>query len=209
MVFSSSVFLFVFLPIVLISYIAIPNKFQNIWLLLVSLFFYCWGGMEFFPIVLFSVLVNYIGGICIDIENDGKKRKCLLILFLGLNLAYWKYTNFIIDILEKILSCDFQVKDIVLPIGISFYTFQGISYIIDVYKREVKVQKNLLYIALYICFFLQLIAGPIVRYSNIEKQIIDRKKSLDGFEEGIIRFVIGLGKKQSWQMKWEKRENIM
>lgn len=198
MVFSSSVFLFVFLPIVLIGYIVIPGKLQNIWLLLSSIFFYCWGGMAFVPIILFSVFINYIGGICIDSENNEKKRKCLLVLFLGLNLlnlGYWKYTNFIVEIIEKILSCEIKIDAIVLPIGISFYTFQGISYIIDVFRREVKVQKNPLYVALYICLFPQLIAGPIVRYADIEKQIADRKKSLDRFEEGIIRFVVGLGKK--------------
>ena len=198
MVFSSAIFLFVFLPIVLMIYSLIPNKLQNTWLLLSSLFFYLWGGSEFLPIIIFSVIVNYLGGIFIGNVESGRYRKVLLIFFIGMNLinlGYWKYTNFIVSILENLVGCNISINEIILPIGISFYTFQGVSYIIDVYRKEVKVQKNPMYVALYICLFPQLIAGPIVRYIDVENEIIDRKRSINNYEQGIIRFIIGLSKK--------------
>ena len=198
MVFSSSVFLFVFLPVVLIVYSIVPNKLQNSWLLFSSLFFYLWGGTQFFPIILFSIAVNYLGGIFLGSVTSEKYRKLLLIFFVGiniLNLTYWKYTNFLVDIVEKIIKSDIAIEEIVLPIGISFYTFQGVSYIIDVYRKDVKVQKNPIYVALYICLFPQLIAGPIVRYSDIENEINHRQRNIDNYEQGIMRFIIGLSKK--------------
>lgn len=198
MVFSSSVFLFVFLPIVLVVYSVVPSKMQNIWLLISSLFFYLWGGTQFFSIIIFSILINYLGGICLGSIPNEKYRKILLILFVGinlLNLGYWKYTNFFVDIFEQIINTDLDVKEIILPIGISFYTFQGVSYIIDVYRRDVKVQRNPIYVALYICLFPQLIAGPIVRYSDIQNEIDNRQRNIDNYEQGIIRFIIGLSKK--------------
>ena len=198
MVFSSSVFLFVFLPIVLIVYSIVPLKIQNIWLLISSLFFYLWGGAEFFPIIIFSILINYLGGIFLAKTQKEDRRKFILFCFVGLNilnLGYWKYTNFIIDIIRQITSFEIGVEEIILPIGISFYTFQGISYIIDVYRKDVEVQKNHIYVALYICLFPQLIAGPIVRYSDIANEINERKRTIDNYEQGIIRFIIGLSKK--------------
>ena len=198
MVFSSSVFLFVFLPIVLIVYSIVPGKLQNIWLLLSSLFFYLWGGTQFFPIIIFSILINYLGGMCLANVQNLRTRKFVLVAFVGLNilnLGYWKYTNFLVDIIRQITSFEIEMEAIILPIGISFYTFQGVSYIIDVYRKEVEVQKNPIYVALYICLFPQLIAGPIVRYSDIAGEIKNRKRTLDNYEQGIIRFIMGLSKK--------------
>lgn len=198
MVFSSSVFLFVFLPVVLIGYVILPQKLQNGWLLIASLFFYLWGGPAFFPIMLASICVNYLGGICIDRMERVGYRRFALGFFVGcnlLNLGYWKYTNFLVDIMEGMIGRDLAVNEVILPIGISFYTFQGISYVIDVYRKEVNVQKNPLYVALYIALFPQLIAGPIVRYTDIESDINKREKTLDNFEQGMIRFIFGLAKK--------------
>ena len=198
MVFSSSAFLFVFLPIVLIGYIFMPEKLRNIWLLTVSIVFYCWGGPAFLPIILFSILINYSGGICLGCIQELRLRKVILSVFVTLNLlivAYWKYANFIVEIMENMFNCSLAINEVVLPIGISFYTFQGMSYVIDVYRREVALQKNPFYVALYICLFPQLIAGPIVRYSDIEKQIVSRKSSLEHWEQGLTRFIVGLGKK--------------
>ena len=198
MVFSSSVFLFVFLPIVLIVYSVIPTGLQNIWLLFASLFFYLWGGIEFFPIMIFSILINYLGGICLAKVEKERYRKIILAAFVGLNivnLGYWKYTNFLVDIIRQITSFDIELGAVILPIGISFYTFQGVSYIIDVYRRDVEVQKNPIYVALYICLFPQLIAGPIVRYTDIANEIKKRERTWDNYEQGIIRFILGLGKK--------------
>lgn len=198
MVFSSSVFLFVFLPIVLIVYSIVPVKLQNVWLLFSSLFFYLWGGTQFFPIIIFSILINYIGGMCLASTQKESRKKLILAVFVGLNivnLGYWKYTNFLIDIIRQITNFNIEMEDILLPIGISFYTFQGVSYIIDVYRKDVEVQKNPIYVALYICLFPQLIAGPIVRYSDIANEIKKRERILDNYEQGIIRFIIGLSKK--------------
>lgn len=198
MVFSSSVFLFVYLPIVLIVYSIVPAKLQNIWLLLSSLFFYLWGGAQFFPIIIFSIMINYLGGICLAKVQKRGYRKTVLVAFIGLNilnLGYWKYTNFLVDIIRQITSFEIEMEAIILPIGISFYTFQGVSYIIDVYREEVEVQKNPIYVALYICLFPQLIAGPIVRYSDIADKIKNRNRTLDNYEQGMIRFIIGLSKK--------------
>lgn len=187
-----------FLPIVLIVYAICPKKGQNIWLLLSSLFFYFWGGPPFLLLMIASILVNYLGGLCIDRVKITGHKKILLWFFVGINLAnlgYWKYANFFVEIIETIVGNEFEINEIVLPIGISFYTFQGISYIIDVYREKVQVQKNPLYVALYISFFPQLIAGPIVRYTDVETAINHREKSIDNYERGLIRFVIGLAKK--------------
>ena len=198
MVFSSPTFLFVFFPIVLIGYALCGKRIKNVWLLLASIIFYIWEGYIFIPIIVFSVIINYMAGICLERCKTENVRKWLLRLFVALNLgnlAYWKYTNFLLDILKEILSIDVSGFEIILPIGISFYTFQGISYVIDVYRREVPAQKKFGHIALYIMFFPQLIAGPIVRYSNIQERLNNRIHSAEMVESGLIRFIIGLAKK--------------
>ena len=202
MVFSSTIFLFFFLPFVLMGYYLLRSvKRRNVWLLAVSLFFYFWGGSQFFPVLVYSICLNYVGGRIIGyLQLSEKKRVCqtvfLLILICNLcNLGYWKYAKFFMQIWGNITGISLHIPDIVLPIGISFFTFQGMSYLIDVYRGDVPVQKNFLRLGLYISLFPQLIAGPIVRYSDIEKQLRDRKHSVDDFVAGIRLFTVGLAKK--------------
>lgn len=201
MLFSSLIFLFVFLPIVLGLYFIVCRKSmlaKNILLLIASLFFYAWGEPKFVLIMLLSIAMNYIFGRLVDDNRHYKKAKIYLIVSIVFNLGLlfiFKYLNFTISNLNTLFYNVIPQTEIVLPIGISFFTFQAMSYVIDVYRGTVQVQKNLFYLALYISFFPQLIAGPIVRYSTIEEQIGNRKVSLDDFSEGVRRFLIGISKK--------------
>lgn len=202
MVFSSVIFIFCFLPITLAGYFLFhPVKWKNIWLLIVSLFFYAWGGYAFLPVILYSILLNYTGGYILERTLLSgrewlRKRIFIFIIILNLiNLGYWKYTKFLMQTFCSLTGLQLTIPDIILPIGISFFTFQGMSYIIDVYRKEVPVQKNILKLSLYIALFPQLIAGPIVRYSDIEMQLNDRSHSIDDFALGIRIFTIGLAKK--------------
>lgn len=202
MVFSSTIFIFFFLPITLAGYFVIPSlKAKNFWLLLTSLFFYFWGGSAFFPIMIYSIVLNYIGGRVIGyLQEVGKEkeRKFFLILIIVLNLlnlGYWKYTKFFMQSISDFTGFQFSIPDIILPIGISFFTFQSMSYVIDVYRGDAQVQKSIFKIGLYISLFPQLIAGPIVRYVDIEKQLTARVHCVDGFAEGIRFFTVGLAKK--------------
>jgi len=204
MVFASPLFLFMFLPITIIIYFILGKKLKNFWLMLVSIGFYSWGGANYAIIILISILLNYIIGIQIGRhKNNNRRKKQWLILGLVLNfgiLGYFKYFNFFIDNVAKIGQLFYPQflmvsKPILLPIGISFFTFQIVSYIIDVYRDDVAPQKNLINLALYILLFPQLIAGPIVRYIDIEKQINNRKVTMENFNHGIQRFIIGLSKK--------------
>lgn len=201
MVFSSTIFIFFFLPIALAGYYLIPKKGKNIWLLVISLFFYSWGGLAFLPIIIYTILLNYTGGILINhmqCKNKDKARKSVfaVIILLNLfNLGYWKYTGFIMGMIRDLSGLSFNIPDIVLPIGISFFTFQGMSYVIDLYRGEAPVQKNVLRLGVYIALFPQLIAGPIVRYTEIEKQLTKRRHSVEDFAAGIRIFTVGLAKK--------------
>lgn len=201
MVFSSSTFIFCFLPICLLIYYILRDKWKNNWLLFMSLFFYTWGGIKFFPIICISILINYFGGYFIEKVEKLKKDKIkklifLLVIFLNLTLfGYLKYLNFFAEAIGNIFGIDFGIPKIVLPIGISFFTFQGLSYVIDVYRKKVPVQKKIINVGLYIALFPQLIAGPIVRYSDINEEIEYRQHSTKMFVEGIRRFTIGLAKK--------------
>lgn len=205
MVFSSVPFLFFFLPIVLIVYYALLKikniGINNIWLLLSSLFFYAWSVYflkkpSYFFIIIASILVNYFGAIILSKFN---KHRCLILFSVIaidlLILIYFKYFNFLISIINDIFRCKIKGLNIILPIGISFFTFQGLSYVIDVYRGTVNSQKNIIKLALYICLFPQLIAGPIVRYKDVEREIENRKIDIDCIESGAERFIIGLGKK--------------
>ena len=191
MTFSSLIFLTLFLPLFLLSYFVIKNrKYRNFVILIFSLLFYAWGEPVYIFLILFSILVNYLLALLIDKKRE-KKYLILAVAFnLGL-LIYYKYTNFIIDI----FNINIKELNVILPIGISFYTFQILSYIIDVYYKKVKVQKNIFYLGCYITFFPQLIAGPIVRYETIEDELSNRKETLENFQIGIRRFITGLGKK--------------
>ncbi len=209
MVFSSMTFLWIFLPSVLavnyaFSFIKrekVKMLCKNVVLLLASLIFYAWGGVYYLVIILVSILGNYLFALWIDSAADKKNeplRKAAFVLALIFNLGvlfYFKYTNFFVGIIESIANADFGLKEIVLPIGISFFTFQSMSYVIDVYTGKVKCQKNLLLISLYVSFFPQLVAGPIVKYADIENQLLYRKESVDKFVCGIKRFLYGLAKK--------------
>lgn len=204
MLFSSLTFLFGFLPILGISYFIIPKKnikIKNVILLIFSLIFYAWGEPTSIIIMLITILESYIFGIVIDSCEKKNKKKMKLVAFIisillivG-NLIYYKYTNFFIENVNNIFSMNITNKNIILPIGISFYTFQILSYVIDLYRKKIQVQKNYFNLALYISFFPQLIAGPIVKYETIEEQLNKRTENLNKIVEGAERFILGLGKK--------------
>ena len=201
MVFSSLIFLFAFLGVVLAGYYLmkpLPIMFRNFWLFLVSIFFYAWGEPKFFIIMLGSILLNYIFGIAIDKYRDSKGVKWLLAVAVGSNLLVlfiFKYLSFSVGIVNSILGDVLKVPGILLPIGISFFTFQAISYVVDVYYKRGEVQTNPLNVGLYIAFFPQLVAGPIVRYDTVSKQIKERKETIEYFAIGVERFMIGFCKK--------------
>jgi alginate O-acetyltransferase complex protein AlgI len=198
MLFSSIPFLFYFLPVVILVYFIVPHCFKNTILLCSSLFFYGWGEPKFLIFMIMSIAQGYIFGILIE-KYHGKKRSKLfltasVVFSLGL-LVYCKYADFFIQNFNHITGLSIPLLKIVLPIGISFYTFQILSYAVDVYRQKVSAQKNLINLATYIAMFPQLIAGPIVRYSDIEPQLTNRTYSLQKFASGTRRFVIGLSKK--------------
>lgn len=196
MVFSSPVFLFGFLPILLIFYFTVSGRGKNIVLLIFSLMFYAWGEPANVFIMIGTIMVNYGAGLIM--EKDPKRKKFYLILTIITDLGMlflFKYLNFAADTLSKLTGITLQIRRIVLPIGISFYTFQIMSYVIDVYRGKCAPQKNLLNLALYVSLFPQLIAGPIVRYIDVEKQIRERQITSAGFYEGIRRFCLGFAKK--------------
>ncbi len=201
MIFSSVFFLFVFLPIVLLAYFLVPKKFKNAVILIASLVFYAWGEPVYIVLMMFSIVYNYISGIEIDYwKGKGRVRqaKVTFILAVVVNLGmlgFFKYYGFLLENINHILPVDISYKALPLPIGISFYTFQTLSYVIDVYRGNVKVQKNLLHFGTYISMFPQLIAGPIVRYADVEEQLTKRKESLAKFGDGTAWFLRGLGKK--------------
>lgn len=199
MVFSSTIFLCVYLPLVLLGYYICPKKGRNLFLLIVSLVFYAWGEPKYVFLMIFSILVNYIFGRLMDKHRENKKRlKLMLVLSVVIDiglLSVFKYTDFIITNVNAIFGANFDLLNIALPIGISFYTFQAMSYTIDVYRDDVRVQKNLIDFGMYITMFPQLIAGPIVRYADVQDQLAERSVTTADFFEGVMRFVVGLGKK--------------
>lgn len=194
MLFSSITFLYYFLPIVLLLYYAVPVKMKNLVLFLASLIFYAWGEPKYVFLMLLSVAIGYAAGLLMD----KLPKKPVLILSVGaclFFLIYFKYTNFLVTNVNGLLKTQLPVLNVIMPIGISFYTFQIISYIIDVYRGDVPKQKNLLYLATYIAMFPQLIAGPIVRYSDINLQLEHREIKKTDLANGITRFILGLSKK--------------
>ena len=203
MVFSSITFLFYFLPISIIGYYALSfsRKVQNIWLLIVSLIFYAWGEPVFVFVMMGAVVFNWVSGLLIEANRKNPKlRKIILFISCAGNillLCTFKYTNFIVDNVYNLIGWErlLDVPKIALPIGISFFTFQAMSYVIDVYRDDAKVQKNLLDLGLYVTFFPQLVAGPIVRYNSIAEQILHRKTTFKMFSEGACRFAVGMIKK--------------
>lgn len=199
MLFSSIVFLFTFLPIVLILYYVLPRQFKNPVLLLASLLFYAWGEPIYLFLMMFSILFNYISGLDIA-RNLGNKRAARksLIFNVVVNLCvlgFFKYEGFVLNSLNAVLPVEIPFQEVALPVGISFYTFQILSYIIDVYWGNVPVQKNLMDFALYVTMFPQLIAGPIVKYAEIDEQLHVREENWGRFGEGVMYFIRGLAKK--------------
>lgn len=201
MLFSSLTFLLYFFPIITIVYFLVPKTLKNPILLIGSLFFYAWGEPVYIVLMIFSIMINYFIGIkigkCQD-DDDQKGAKNYLVLACIVCLAllfYFKYFNFTIDMIDQITGLDLPNRKIALPIGISFYSFQILSYIIDVYRGKVKAQHNLIDFGLFVSLFPQLIAGPIVRYSTIEYELHNREVTFVKIQNGLERFMIGLGKK--------------
>ena len=203
MVFSSTIFLFFFLPLTLLAYFVVGPRGRNAILLAASLLFYAWGETVYLLVMLFSIAANYLFGLLIDRARQRGRRgglafACAVATNLGL-LGFFKYANFLVDNLNPVLAvlglAPMDVGRVHLPIGISFFTFQALSYIIDLYRSETTVQRSLLNFALYKALFPQLIAGPIVRYRDVAREIERRTVSLHDFASGVQRFIIGLGKK--------------
>jgi alginate O-acetyltransferase complex protein AlgI len=197
MLFSSISFLFFFLTAIIALYYAVPFKLKNTVLLAFSLFFYAWGGVKYAGLMIIAIILGYIFGLLIEKFREKKIAK----LFVGLAVAciisfmlYFKYMDFFIDNFNKLLGTEIPLLKIVLPIGISFYTFQIISYVVDVYRGE-KAQKNPINLAAYVAMFPQLIAGPIVRYHDVALELEQRTHSIEKISAGVRRFVIGLAKK--------------
>lgn len=198
MLFSSISFLYYFLPSVVVLYLIAPKGLKNTVLLLSSLFFYAWGEPKYLIFMLIAIMQGYFSGILIEKYHNKIQSKLFLTVSLLISfglLGYCKYADFFILNFNAITGCSVPLLSIVLPIGISFYTFQIVSYIIDVYRREVTAQKNIINLAAYITMFPQLIAGPIVRYSDIATQLEQRTHSFSNIAIGIRRFLIGLSKK--------------
>lgn len=200
MLFSSNVFLFVFLPIVLLLYYIVPRPFKNPVLLLFSLFFYGWGEPVYLFLMIATILIDYLFGLCIHSkQNKNKSAKGILIVGVITNLlilGFFKYTGFFVEQLKNIsIFSELEVPEITLPIGISFYVFQSMSYLIDVYRNDAPIQKDPIKLGTYVSLFPQLIAGPIVRYGDVAKQLDSRKENIADFSSGVMLFIIGLSKK--------------
>lgn len=197
MLFSSITFIFYFLTSLLLIYYVVPKKFRNYVLLAFSLIFYFLGEPKYIIILVLSCLINYYISKLID-KSKGKKRKTLLIIDVIYNvgqLLFFKYTNFFIDNINELFNSNIGFIKVVMPIGISFFTFQALGYVIDVYNKKHKPAGKLSDFMMYLCLFPQLVAGPIVRYSDVEEQVVKREHSIELFANGIKRFVIGLSKK--------------
>ena len=202
MAFSSIIFLFLFFPLAIALYFLIGEKAKNLFLLLVSLFFYAWGEGFLVILLLISIGINYSAGLMIERAQSPRSSRLTLVAAITLNLillCYWKYTNFIIGNVNHLLTLannrTITVDPVHLPIGISFFTFSALSYVMDVYWKKTSAQKRFIDVALYISLFPKLIAGPIVRYADIADQIKQRLVKFNNFANGVQRFIIGLGKK--------------
>lgn len=198
MVFSNLVFLYVFLPIVLLVYFIVPRGLKNTILLIASLFFYSWGEPSYVVLMILSIVINYIIGLLVaNAKTDSRKKTWLwFAVFVNLGiLGYYKYANFLVENINQLFHTSIVLEPIPLPIGISFFTFQALSYVIDVYRKNAEAQKNIFDFSLYIALFPPLIAGPIIRYNRIAEQIKKRFVNIPLFVEGIQRFILGLSKK--------------
>lgn len=201
MVFSSIVFLCIFFPAVILCYYLCPKSLRNLFLLLASLLFYAWGEPKYILIMLFSTVFDYCNGRLLEYFEVKKKNtsgRIILIISVVGNLGilcFFKYTDFILTSFSSLTNSEFPLLNLTLPIGISFYTFQTMSYTIDVYRGNIKAQHSLISFGMYVCMFPQLIAGPIVRYSDVAQEVDERKTSFSLCASGMQRFLLGLGKK--------------
>lgn len=201
MVFSSLMFLFRYLPIVLALYFLAPKKFRNLILFLASLVFYAWGEPVYVVLMIFSTVVDFIHGKLVDSnlkKGNRGRAKYFVIESMIINLAllgFFKYADFLIENINAIFNTNIGMLNLALPIGISFYTFQTMSYTIDIYRGEAKVQNNIISFGAYVALFPQLIAGPIVRYQTVAEELEGRKETTDLFASGVMKFMCGLGKK--------------
>lgn len=199
MVFSSVVFLYIFLPIMLLVYFIVPKKFKNAVMIIASLIFFAWGEIRYIFIMLILAVMDYFCGKKIDKYFDNKKKKRLYLgIDVGVNLLilfFFKYADFIISNINLITGFNIPLLNIPLPIGVSFNTFQSLSYIIDVYRGTVKCEKSFYNYLTYTTLFPQIIAGPIVRYETVDEELVDKKISMNNFTKGMKRFILGLGKK--------------
>lgn len=195
------VFLWIFIPISILLYFMVDDKYKNLILVFLSIIFYAWGEPTYVVLLVASVVINYILTILMDKQIEKNKRKVYFIIAIILNigiLVYYKYFNFLVHNIQNIFSLDIsEVKKVPLPLGISFYVFSSISYIFDIYRKECKAQKNIINMALFITFFPKLLMGPIERYKDFESciDVKNRKITIKSFKDGIVRFVYGLGKK--------------
>ena len=201
MVFSSLIFLFLFLPLTLIIYYISNSKARNLILLIASLCFYAWGEPVYVFLMLFSTVIDYINGLKVERFIElGERKKALMVVISSaiINLfvlCFFKYSDFLIENINNIFNLNIGLLNLPLPIGISFYTFQTMSYTIDIYRGDAKAQKSILDFGAYVALFPQLVAGPIVRYQTIATQISKRDHSIEKFADGVNRFVCGLAKK--------------
>ena len=198
MLFSSIPFLYYFLPSVLILYFLAPKKLKNTVLLISSLVFYGWGEPKYVIMMVASIIIGFVSGLLIEATNEKSKKKLIITINIIINLGFlgfFKYSNFFIENFNSVTGLSLNLLNVALPIGISFYTFQILSYAVDVYRGTVKAQKNLINLATYITMFPQLIAGPIVRYSDIVDSLTERKLSFEKISYGVRRFILGLSKK--------------
>ncbi|MCE3226147.1 MAG: alginate O-acetyltransferase [Bacteroidetes bacterium] len=202
MIFSSALFLYLFLPLTLLGYYLSPKVVKNYFLLLASLVFFAWGGVSYTIILIGSIILNYVFGLLIQKNIDSRKGYYWLVAGVTVNLlllGVFKYANFVTQNINIFLGSFSHAKvpetSILLPIGISFYTFHSLSYLVDIYRRKTTAQRNIFDLSLYISMFSQLVAGPIIRYSDVWQQLKDRQHSVTKFSEGVERFLIGLGKK--------------
>lgn len=197
MLFSSVTFLFYFLPVFLLLYFGVPDKLKNAVLLIASLFFYAWGGVKYALIMLILTAIGFVFGLMIEKMRGRRAGKLLLALGVAITLSfmlYFKYTDFFLDNLGRLFGAEFPLPGIILPIGISFYTFQIISYLADVHRGEA-AQRDPVSLAAYVAMFPQLIAGPIVRYSDVARELSERRHGIRDAGEGVRRFAVGIGKK--------------
>lgn len=198
MVFSTPEFLFFFLPLLLAAYFLVPKQFRNWVLLAASLFFYAWGEPVYIVLMLVSITVNYFLAIQIDDHRGMRRSRVSLVTAIAISiglLGFFKYAGFIVDTVNALVGTSIDDPSLPLPIGISFYTFQIVSYTIDVYRGDVPAQRSWPTLAMYISMFPQLIAGPIVRYKTIAAELLERNHSVQRFAEGVGRFTVGLAKK--------------